>query len=41
MGPVGRSGLDFSPIVAFIALQIILGLQGWAEHLVHQALFAG
>ena len=41
MRPVGRGGLDFSPIVVFIALQIVLGLQGLAEHLVHQALFGG
>lgn len=41
MRPVGRGGLDFSPIVVFITLQIVLGLQGLAEHLVHQALFGG
>lgn len=40
IGTVGRGGLDFSPIVVFILLQIVLSLQGWAEQMVHQALFA-
>lgn len=32
--------LDFSPIVVFVILQLILALQEWLEQLVHQALFS-
>lgn len=32
--------LDFSPIIVFIVLQLLLSLQGWLEGIVHHALFA-